>query len=307
MTDWKSVAGMKITVNGRERPMTPTERRFASVLLFPMIARHVAREMRKRYPEADAAAIAERMRAEAGPDPAPEALKLIERVVARLPPPVGAAARAAGSPWGSPSAWVLILANVVPVWGVLFLDWAVFPLMLLFWLENVVVGVLNVARMLLVDPTDVAGWVAKLFMVPFFCAHYGMFTGIHGMFVFTLFGGDDFANVGDPGETIAAAVSVMVQAPLGIAFLALAVSHLFSFAFNYVLRGEYRSTALGELMGKPYGRVVVLHLVIIFAGFAVMALDSPVWALLLLVALKIGLDVKAHLREHRSFAARAKG
>ena len=87
------------------------------------------------------------------------------------------------------STWVLVAANLLPLWGVLAWGWPGFPLLALFWFENVVVGTLNAARMLLVDPADVPLWAGKLFMVPFFCVHYGMFTLVHGVFVFGLFGG----------------------------------------------------------------------------------------------------------------------
>jgi len=53
-----------------------------------------------------------------------------------------------------------------------------------------------------------------------------------------------------------------------------------------------------RLMAKPYGRVVVLHVGIILGGIATLALGSPLWALLVLLGMKIGLDLKAHLKEH---------
>jgi len=84
---------------------------------------------------------------------------------------------------------------------------------------------------------------------------------------------------------------------------ALAASHLFSFIWNYLYRGEFRRAALTELMQQPYGRVVVLHLTILLGGFAAMLLGSPLWALLLLIGLKIALDLKAHLKEHRPLPA----
>src|SRR5690348_15210944 len=43
--------------------------------------------------------------------------------------------------WRQPSVIALVLANLVPVFGVLALHWEVFPLMFLFWSENVIVGV----------------------------------------------------------------------------------------------------------------------------------------------------------------------
>jgi hypothetical protein len=52
-------------------------------------------------------------------------------------------------------------------------------------------------------------------------------------------------------------------------------------------------------MAKPYGRVIVLHFTILVGGFGAMALGSPVWALVVLIAVKVALDLRAHLREHR--------
>ena len=41
-----------------------------------------------------------------------------------------------------PSAWALIAANVLPLLGVLFWDWDAFAIVALYWVENVVIGVL---------------------------------------------------------------------------------------------------------------------------------------------------------------------
>src|SRR5437870_10558218 len=81
----------------------------------------------------------------------------------------------------SPSAVVLVAANLVPLAGVLFFGWTVFATLLLFWLENVVVGGFNIARMLSAQPQSPAMWAAKLFLIPFFVFHYGMFVTVHGV------------------------------------------------------------------------------------------------------------------------------
>src|SRR2546421_13103983 len=52
----------------------------------------------------------------------------------------------------TPSLVTLLVANALPLVGVLFLGWTVFPLVLLYWLENVVVGGFNVAKLLLAQP-----------------------------------------------------------------------------------------------------------------------------------------------------------
>jgi len=192
--------------------------------------------------------------------------------------------RAARDLW--PSLLALTLANLWPLLGVAFFRWTVFSVVLLFWLENVIVGVFNLARMWMAQGGSSQG--GKFAIMPFFAVHYGMFTLVHGVFVFALFGG---GSVGSIAEGLR-------QSHVGAAALALAASHGVSFAVNYLGAGEFRSATLDDLMAQPYGRVVVLHVVIIFGGFAIASIGAPAAALALLVVLKIGLDVVAHVREH---------
>jgi hypothetical protein len=203
--------------------------------------------------------------------------------------------------WQRPSVLALVLANLVPVVGVLYFGWEVFPLMFLFWSENVIVGCFNVLKMLLAAPESPVGWVVKVFMIPFFCVHYGMFTFVHGVFVVGLFGGGLKHGAGFPNlETF---WRVMQENHLGWAVLGLAVSRGVSFVTNYLGQGEYRRASLPILMQQPYGRIVVLHLAILGGGFLMLALHSPAVGLLLLVALKTALDLRGHLKERQKFSA----
>jgi len=178
---------------------------------------------------------------------------------------------------------VLIAANAFPLIGVLFLGWQIFPIMLLYWLENVIVGAFNVVRMLVSEPSNPLEWAAKLFVIPFFCVHYGMFTAVHGIFVFVLFGGRPFEP--GPFPSPAHILETIARLKIGWAVLAIIASHTVSFVTNYIGGGEYKRITLDQLMQQPYSRVVVLHLAILGGGFAVMALKQPVFALILLVAL----------------------
>jgi len=190
----------------------------------------------------------------------------------------------------------LVVANATPLFGVLFLHWQVFPLLLLYWLENVVVGIFNVLRMATADPADPGSWIGKLFMIPFFCVHYGMFCYVHGIFVFALFGRSQF---GEPFQVLHNVLPAIQKTGLGFAALSLASSHAISFVVNYIHGGEYRRASLSLLMAQPYTRVMILHFTILIGGFAMMALGSPLYGLLLLVAIKTGVDVTAHRRERQ--------
>ncbi len=280
---------------GKSTPAPP----WLAWLATPLIARLVAREMMKKHPDLGADEIFRIMRADLGANPDKVALRLVEAVRARLPAvPPGTAQPGDAITWRSPSSLALIASNLAMLWGVIAWGWPVFPLLLLFWLENVILGLLNVLRMLMVDPADLALWGAKLFMVPFFCLHYGMFTAIHGVFVISFFGGREYHQMVQGLWTIDSAARAVEDFGLWLPLAALAGSHLFSFCWNYILRGEYRLAELSKLMGRPYARVIVLHLTILVGGWGVMLLGSPVWALLALLGLKVWFDLKAHIKEH---------
>jgi hypothetical protein len=231
---------------------------------------------------------------------------------------------------------VLILANLIPLAGVLFWDWDIFNIVVLYWFENVIIGGINILKMLTCAPDmkaiagradeltgmssgqsrkireflnthgDKAGLLhhgSKFFFIPFFTVHYGIFCLVHGVFVFVLLGGSarsgGFMGGATPPDQFPALIRGALDAGGILAALALVASHLFSFFRNYLGKGEYRRTVLPELMGAPYGRVVVLHLAILFGAFATFILGSPVILLLLLIAGKIVLDLKLHHRSHR--------
>jgi uncharacterized protein DUF6498 len=203
-----------------------------------------------------------------------------------------------------PSAVLLLLVNAVPLAGVLLWHWSVFAVVLLYWCENVIVGAFNVLRMLCAQPGSIGGWVSKATTVPFFMVHYGMFTLVHGVFVFALFSGTGIGHGGTlNGFTAAAVLAAVRGAGLTWPAAGLLASHAFSFFHNYLGGGEYRRANVSLLLFQPYARVAVLHVVTLVGGFLTQSLGSPVVALVLLVLLKTALDAAAHLRERSKLAA----
>ncbi|MDD5038449.1 MAG: DUF6498-containing protein [Dehalococcoidales bacterium] len=196
----------------------------------------------------------------------------------------------------------LVAANLFPVFGVLFLGWDAFLLLILFWMENVVIGIYTVFKMLFSSPGTKQE--SKAFIIPFFCVHYGIFTAGHGFFVLMLFGGgltDESAFT-----SVASGWQWLIDTQLAWGALALFISHGVSFFYNYIGAGEYKQSKLADLITQPYGRVVVLHVTIIIGGFLVMALGAPVIGLIFLIALKTVLDVLSHLREHEKYRIKSR-
>ena len=205
------------------------------------------------------------------------------------------------------SSLALVLANLVPLGGVFLLDWQVYDVLLLYWAENVVIGIINVVRMatckggsviprmaeqqIMTNLTDTQA--AKLSLISkglkFCFAHYAAINAI--------FGGE--LNTGS--ASILGIVDSWDQA-LWLAILAVLASHTISFFVNFIGGQEYLRTDLRQLMQRPYGRIIALHLTVILGAGLTLWLGSPIYMLVVLVVIKIGIDLKMHTAERQKFA-----
>jgi hypothetical protein len=249
------------------------------------------------------------------------------------------AVRLAQSTSATTSAAVLVAFNLIPLAGVLFWGWNVATLLVLYWVENGIIGLINVPKILLAEGP--AGTVqirgravspaSRVATAIFFLIHYGLFWFGHGVFVLTLpmfigssgaangaFGGPDFPAMftlppGFPadGATAFALEPGAVLRPIGpnlsavaVAAIGLAISHTVSFVINYLGRHEYRHVSPQQQAQAPYGRLVILHVTIIFGAIVSLFIGSPVGAVIVLVLLKTIVDLRFHLREHGALGAK---
>ena len=54
-----------------------------------------------------------------------------------------------------------------------------------------------------------------------------------------------------------------------------------------------------RLMGKPYGKIAIMHIGIILGAFAIEKFGSSVWLLLIIIGFKILVDVMTHIKDHQ--------
>ncbi len=176
----------------------------------------------------------------------------------------------------------LLLANVLPLAGVVFLGWDVLEPLLVYWAESMVIGGYTLLRML----TAGQGGPRRLFLMPFFVVHYGMFVTIQLVVMLGFLGLDPRPALASPA--LHGAVAGFVA------------SHGYSFVAHW-LRGPERANAdAGDEFSRPYARVFVQQIVVIFGGWILLMTGDARGYVALLVALKIAVDVVAHLREHHA-------
>jgi len=212
------------------------------------------------------------------------------------------------------SSLALIAANLIPLVGVLVYGWSATLVLALFWIENLVIGAFNLLKMLIVvlRSKNFGG----LFTCGFFVLHYGFFCAVHGLILWDILDLGElnseryFPNL-EPGfiESFADGAVVFLSflemfGPIGIlGVFALALSNLVSFIENFILKGEIFKQTVKGLMGKPYPRIMILHVGLILGALALEKLGSPVWLLAVIVVIKIVADIKLHNERRKKSVA----
>ena len=188
----------------------------------------------------------------------------------------------------SPSTLILIIANLIPIAGSVFLGWNLGDVMVLYWTESAFIGFFNVCKIAVISR-----WMVLL-VGPFFIGHFGGFMAIHFLFLYAIFVKPQTGMVSE--DDLADVMQLFVA--LWPALVALFISHAFSFYKNFLGRHEYRGRTLNQQMTEPYSRIVFMHLVLIFGGGLTLVLGGPAPVLILVIGFKIYFDVKAHLKQH---------
>jgi Family of unknown function (DUF6498) len=190
----------------------------------------------------------------------------------------------------SVSDYLLILVNLIPLYCVWFEGWNASEVFLVYCLETVIIGLINVLKMayvtLFVKKTDVwqnggsitmqSGW----FFIFFFIIHYGFFVFVQTQIFFSVSGMiPDRAMLGSYAK---------IPALLGdngklmlLIFIAYYTVQTF---FEFFMTGNYKTISLGRLMFEPYIRIFVQQFVVILGSMFLSFGASKIFILIFVVA-----------------------
>ena len=184
----------------------------------------------------------------------------------------------------------LALSNIAPLVGVLLGYWSAFDVIFLYWFENIIIGLFTVCRMTIRPDNSAVFAIGGLFTAGFFCLHYGFFTYGHGMFVASFF--EDQLLSGSSatdGSLLYVVEHMLSNQGIQLTLAAMFIAHLAEFIIAY---REKNIDSIPAEMFKPYKRIIVLHIAIIFGGFIAMTLDNTLGVALVMIALKVFFDLK---------------
>lgn len=151
----------------------------------------------------------------------------------------------------------ILLVNAIPIIGVFVLGWNVFQLICIFWIESLLIGAFNLAKMAMAQKpskdSTVIKVVSKVGLIAFFCLHYFFFLLILGLFVFAMVIGKHPAG--------------FTTVDFSLIIVTLIAGCTSRFITDYILPKKYLSTSPSQLLIAPYGRVLVLAALIFAGGF----------------------------------------
>ena len=183
----------------------------------------------------------------------------------------------------------MIAANLFPIIGVLFFDWEVYEIVVLYIFETVVAGTFNVAKMGLINDSQ------KTFTIFFFIFHYNFFILIQSVFVIVLIGGHS-SNSDSPhfGQAISGLIDIFKSRDFIFSVLLIIISHSFNFYNDYLKPEKYKNIKINKQMFEPYKRIFVQQFTVIIGAFILMTIDGTMGFLIILVFMKIIVDLFSH-------------
>lgn len=192
--------------------------------------------------------------------------------------------------------YLLIIVNMIPVYGVWFEGWDAAKVFLVFCLETVIIGLFNVLKMACVsifvrskDVWDTRGSntiKSGLFFIIFFMVHYGFFVFVQTQIFFSVSGLIPDGSLFSAYANIPAALG-----DEGLLLLAIfIVYYTLHTLFDFFLSGEYKTISLGRLMFQPYGRIFIQQFVVI-AGSMFLVFGMNDVFIVILVLVKIGFEL----------------
>lgn len=187
---------------------------------------------------------------------------------------------------------LLLLSNLFLLYEGMQGHWQVSQFLLIYWCESAIIGAFTLLKLYLSrakggSPVKVTvGGKAqfmsgdspnsRLFMMGFFCVHFGLFMFVHLIFLLVF---------------LMDQLSVPVILSVLGASVILFISHAVSFLMHFYYGPERDTLSPDAIFYGPYPRVIVMHLVTIFGAILGMGI-------VLVVAFKIVGDLIGHYIEH---------
>lgn len=194
------------------------------------------------------------------------------------------------------SSTVLVISNLIPLFGTLFYEWNAPQIIIAYWVENLVIGYFTMLKIPLSEGLTVANItlndihvskIPKEKITTFFIMHYSIFCLAHGIMIYAFFLKEVSFNQIGLSSVLLMTTSIFI-------------SHLISYRTNFIEKREYLNISPSQQMIKPYSRIMIMHLVVILAGNIAENSGYALMSVVMLILLKTAVDLGSHILEHKN-------
>jgi magnesium-transporting ATPase (P-type) len=214
-----------------------------------------------------------------------------------------------------PSVFWLIGSNVGLLAVALIFNWKLYDVLLIFWIEILMVGFINIFKMIKVpykgrfnkgvlkalpnsketgDIGLLSFFFIKLFLIFWFFILYAGFSAIAAFGIQGIYARSHPEGAGLFDFDLVNVLSFI------IAIITIATSHIVSYVSNFIRNKEYETVNIKRLFFSPIRRLLLVWLVIIAGAFLLYEFGSESSLLLIPYFIaKILIDIRQHVREHR--------
>jgi len=168
--------------------------------------------------------------------------------------------------------FILIIAHLIPVYGVWFLGWNAVDAFIVYALETLIVGFLTILKLCVItlfrkkdtwynegSSTKVSG----IFFILFFILHFGLFAAVQTS-IFS-----QSANITPPGSGLLHFFFhwySYINEDIAIMLSGFVVSYLIRGFIPFIINAEYKTISMARVMFQPYGRIFIQQFTVILGS-----------------------------------------
>ncbi len=183
--------------------------------------------------------------------------------------------------------------------GIFFLGWSASSILLAYFFETIIIGIIHIVKMLTVT---YAGQAQKesgrnkkeykeppLSLVIFFIMHYFFFLFVQSVFLFSFMQGGD-SGIKKAFHVVGNYMQVLERPDVQQAVLAIILMNVILAIRNFFLPGKYHQYTVKEMLFQPYLRIFIQQFVVILGGFFLL-FGGSTGAAVVLILLRLFIDL----------------
>ncbi|TDG36533.1 hypothetical protein EZJ43_08430 [Pedobacter changchengzhani] len=191
------------------------------------------------------------------------------------------------------------LNAIVMLVGVFHFGWKPEVVVVAYFLETIIIGVIHVFKMLIVlfysnaqrfDTPTPGNTITGFAAIPFFIFHYFFFIFIQSVFIFLMIS-DILPKGSTPFNVFGNYAYLLAQHDVLMAFLALVFSNVAITLKDFFLPGIYKEATVSKLFMQPYVRIFIQQFVTIIAVFFMMLIKGSIAAAFMIIVFRLCTDL----------------